>query len=448
MPPRRSARVAAVVERQTSALAPLPLVLVLAIFALLPVDQLLRCLEVCRGWRAVLSDASLWLRLDFRSASGLAREALDGLLRAAAARANGQLYALDVSGVDITHEALLAVVRANAGTLRELTNFCPEARENARFLPFATAEDVLRAAPLLRAFTADVTCGSVEAARRLLQNEGLFRPMRVHHLEVSAINADEAEVLALAAYVAACETLTRLVLDSVPLRTAAALDAVVTAALARRLSAVVLWWCGLTAASVPALVRLLGGGALRALTVGSVEWLLDAPAAVLLGAALRAHTALTSLTLWDMSFWHDDATVSALLGALTAHPSLRTLNVFQYGALGPRVAATLGALVAANAPALQELKISYFDARATDLAPLLDALPRNTHLRSLRCACGGPTNAFVREQLMPAVRANASLRVLRLNLTTDEEDKAEGSEEAHALLRQAEALVAARSAAP
>jgi hypothetical protein len=255
-------------------------------------------------------------------------------------------------------------------------------------------------------------------------------------------------VLALAAYVAACETLTRLVLDSVPLRTAAALDAVVTAALARRLSAVVLWWCGLTAASVPALVRLLGGGALRALTVGSVEWLLDAPAAVLLGAALRAHTALTSLTLWDMSFWHDDATVSALLGALTAHPSLRTLNVFQYGALGPRVAATLGALVAANAPALQELKISYFDARATDLAPLLDALPRNTHLRSLRCACGGPTNAFVREQLMPAVRANASLRVLRLNLTTDEEDKAEGSEEAHALLRQAEALVAARSAAP
>jgi hypothetical protein len=65
MPPRRSARVAAVAERQSSALAPLPHALALYIFSLLPVDQRMRCAEVCRGWRAVLSDASLWLLTRF-----------------------------------------------------------------------------------------------------------------------------------------------------------------------------------------------------------------------------------------------------------------------------------------------------------------------------------------------------------------------------------------------
>jgi hypothetical protein len=60
MPPRRSARVAAVVERESSALPPLPHAIVLAIFALLPVDQRLLCRAVCRGWRAVLGDVSLW----------------------------------------------------------------------------------------------------------------------------------------------------------------------------------------------------------------------------------------------------------------------------------------------------------------------------------------------------------------------------------------------------
>ncbi len=64
MAPRRSARVAAVVERESSALPPLPLSIVFAIFALLPVDARLRCREVCCGWRAVLRERSLWLRLE------------------------------------------------------------------------------------------------------------------------------------------------------------------------------------------------------------------------------------------------------------------------------------------------------------------------------------------------------------------------------------------------
>jgi hypothetical protein len=454
MPPRRSARVAAVVERQTSALAPLPYLLVLAIFSLLPVDQRLRCAEVCRGWRAVLSDVSLWLRLDCRLASGLARFATDGLLRAAAARAAGQLQALDLSdGGEITQDASLAVLRANADTLREFSTF--SAVPNAGFLPFEAVEAAVRAAPLLRVYAADVTCTSVEQARLVLQHEGfglLFRALRCHRLQVVAPDADEASVLVLAAGAASCETLTELVLDGLPLGTAAALDAVVAAALARRLSAVQFWVCNLGAASLPALARLLGGGALRTLALCCADDipLLHNPAnAALFRAALRANTALTSLLLTDVALWHEDAAASALLGVLTGHPSLRLLDVSYNGRIVAAVAAALGALVAANAPALQELDVSGEEVaeEGLGLGPLFDVLPRNTHLRVLTCVYdpGTVTVAFVRERLLPAVRVNTSLRTLAAVNQDDDDDEYEEGSEAHDLLRVAQAFVAARA---
>jgi hypothetical protein len=103
----------------------LPLALALVIFfALLPVDQrMLRCAEVCRAWRDALAERSLWTLLDLSKASGgLARPATDALLRAAAARAGGQLQFLDVSDCEesITHACLLAVLVANAGALGAL----------------------------------------------------------------------------------------------------------------------------------------------------------------------------------------------------------------------------------------------------------------------------------------------------------------------------------------
>jgi hypothetical protein len=153
MPPRHSARVAAVAERESSALPALPHALVLLIFALVPVDQRLRCAEMCRGWRAVLRERSLWLRLDLSAASGgLARPATDALLRAAAARADGQLHSLDVSACQlITDEAVLAVLAANAGALRQLRALCG----GFGFLLLADAESMLRAAPQLRVFGAE-----------------------------------------------------------------------------------------------------------------------------------------------------------------------------------------------------------------------------------------------------------------------------------------------------
>ena len=75
----------------------LPRPLVLAIFALLPVDTRLRCSEVKRSWRALLADTTLFAFLDLSSSSGL-KYCSWPLLRAAAAKAGGQLRALDITG--------------------------------------------------------------------------------------------------------------------------------------------------------------------------------------------------------------------------------------------------------------------------------------------------------------------------------------------------------------
>lgn len=50
------------------------------------------------------------------------------------------------------------------------------------------------------------------------------------------------------------------------------------------------------------------------------------------------------------------------------------------------------------------------------LGPLVDALPRNTHLRSLNLDANGMSATFMYGRLWPAVTANASLRELNCGL--------------------------------
>jgi hypothetical protein len=98
--------------------------------------------------------------------------------------------------------------------------------------------------------------------------------------------------------------------------------------------------------------------------------------------------------------------------------------------------AALGALVAANAPALTELNASYSNLRDAGLRPLFAALPHNTHLRSLSVAYNAMSAELARDVLLSAVRANTSLRQLRaVRFGT------------HAIADEAEELVAARAVA-
>jgi hypothetical protein len=247
MPPRGGARVAAVAERHSSALAPLPHALALYIFSLLPVDQRLLCREVCRGWRAVLTEeTSLWRRLDL-SAGGVSpgRVATGALLHAAAARAAGHLETLDVSDCrHVSHGALLAAVTANSGTLRELRG----SGSGFGDWPIEAAEALLRAAPGLRGCHAAVDASDVQVARAMLRADPPFAALRLESLSVKhetvggvdvagedgdgdyIIDADA--VLELAADVAACPFLRELEVCRAALYVPAALDALVDAALA------------------------------------------------------------------------------------------------------------------------------------------------------------------------------------------------------------------------
>jgi hypothetical protein len=433
MPPRRSARIAADAAPNGGALIALPPALVLAVFSLLPVDARARCAAVCRAWRTTLLEPCLWQHLDLSSTCGITRRRTLALMQAAVARAGGSLRTLNVLGCGrLPAEALLAVVTANATTLRELRVGC---------IAVAQVEVLLHAAPLLRVVNATVSCGDMAIACRLLHNEGHFERLRMRCLDL--FNEEEdgpasvADVLALSAAAPSHASLTELRMRLVMLDTAVKLEAVVEAALTHRLRTVWLIDCGLSAASVPALVRLCSSSTLVNLCIdGDATVLPGLPTAVALGNALRANTSLTELVLSDLNTWRDPAVGTALLGALAGHPRLSSLMVscMNVPAAHEAVAgAALGALVAANVPALHRLVLTSCELADAALGPLVDALPGNTHLRELVLSDReglGMSEAFARNRLLPAVRANTSLRQLRIELDW------ESAVEAEALVRQ------------
>jgi hypothetical protein len=376
----------------------------------------------------------------------------DALLHAAVARARSELVALDLCGCTrVTFDALLAAVTANGGALRELRVCGVRVDEheddddndtpNRRHMD--ALEALLRAAPRLAVCEADVVCHELALAHSLLRNESPFAPLHVRSFTFEHVEGErhEAAVLALAADTASHAHLRRLQLAYAPLNTAAALNAVVDAASTRRLTSVALRMCNLSRETAPALVRLIGSGALAELDIfGEGRALLDAASARALGNALRASGTLTSLSLRLIQLWLDPAAAMALLGAVTGHPSLRSLDISSnkvYPADREEAGATLGALVAANAPALTTLGLLWCSLGVPGLGPLFDALPANTHLRILDCSHNGESNAFASERLLPAVRANSSLRKIKLGVWRLQTDG----------MREAAALVQRRAAA-
>jgi hypothetical protein len=434
-------------------IASLPHALLLFVFSLLAVDARAACSAVCRGWRAALLDHSCWLRLDLSPSSGVVRAVTEAVLRGAAARAGGRLVALDVSQCgEVSHDALFAVVTANAGTLREL-RVCSDWALGMP-LPHAV-EALLRAAPQLRTFTTSVRWVDVTQARRMLRGERPFERLRLAGLRVEFMGLfgaeDETALAALLADAAAHESLVDLGLSQAPLDAPAALDALVGFALAHRLPSLWLYTCGLSPASAPALARLLDGAPLREVHLyGDGGQLLDAPAATLLANALRANSTLACLALGSVNLWNDLTAAELLLHAATAHPSLRKLELDCNrvdDASRARVGHALGALVAAYAAALEELSVHHCHFGDDGLGPLVDALASNTHLRTLRCCVNNISEAFALEKLLPAVHANTSLRALVLIDDSPDDLEEMESDELAAVLARIEEFVAARAAA-
>jgi hypothetical protein len=453
MPPRRSARVATAAERASGAFAPLPLAVTLHIFSLLPADARARAACVCRLFHATLADGQAWTALDVTAASGLARPATDARLRAAAARARGALTSLDVSScAAITHATLLGVVTANAGALRRLrTHGCRWAHDLGGVRVLAAA-----AAPALHAFDTDVVAEDVAEARAALRREGELAPLRLRALATDCTGAPAEVLTSLAADVAAHASLTRLSLTHARLHTPGLLDTLVDALLTHSVASLALWECTFPESPAASLARLCHGGALCELSIisgfvaaGDAALLRagDAAGAAKLAAALAGNAALSSLTLMGLGLWGDAPSAVALLAGLTGHPRLHTLKL-PLNALGDaatRGAAgdALGALVAANAPALTDLDVSYCALSDEGLRPLCDALPANTHLRSLDVRRSLMSAPFAADVLAPAVRANGSLRVLQAEHFLDSSPGARAAEAA-VLRRTAAAAAPAR----
>ena len=431
LPARRSGRVAAAAEQRAWAFPQLPLPLALHIFLQLPADARLRCAEVCRGWRATVARPELWRRLDLSPASGVAQPVSPTLLHAAVARAGAALTALDVSDVDFDVRDLRAALRQGARAVEKL--------RTTSVLKVRDATALLAAAPRLRELHANMECESVDVLR-LLARHAPFGPLRLRELFLIGDAPDVAlspavtQALADASLQPKLKDLTLLQMD---LRGPGALDAFVDVIARRRLHLFAVYFCALLPEAAPTLAGALRDGALRTLVLGAgAETLLDAAGAAVLGDALRASATITSFGLYELQLGAPG--FAAVLAPLAGHRSLCVLKLRRVRmADGAAAGAALAALLAADAPALTTLHVQDCGLGEAGLGALLGALPRNSHLLELDISGNRVPAGVMRARLLPAVRANASLRTLLDNTLLEQDDDA-------AAVQEAQRIVAAR----
>ncbi len=161
---------------------------------------------------------------------------------------------------------------------------------------------------------------------------------------------------------------------------------------------------------------------------------------------MASNRTLQELALCEIGFWANPTEVVAVLDAFKGHPSLTKLHL-GYEALhnaDAQLGASIAAVIAANTPALSRLDVHDISLDDDGLAPVLDALSRNTHLRALCCNLfRGMSEDFARHRFLPATRANTTLRALWAHSyrIINCVDAAVG-----AVVLEAEELVAARNA--
>ena len=427
MPPRRSARVAAVAAQRTCAFPALPLAVELRIFSLVPADQRLRCAEVARGWRATVAQPALWSRVDLSPASGVELPVSAGLLHAAVARAAGALAVLDVSGADIGVEDLCAALRAASGVVELHTAFVDEDEEETHDMEYVDV--IMAAAPLLRELHASFKCALTEVPD-LMELRPPFAVLRPHTLTLISYGTGIPTPLPLASAAAFADArlqpdLVSFSLHGADLRAPGVADALAVGISARpRLRRLRFTECEFSPAAKIALARALSHGRLTWLSfTNALSPFLDAAFAPALGAALRANSTLQSLTLWYIRQVPACA-MAALMGGLVGHRSLCSLRIV--GAVfddSAAAGAELAALIAADAPMLTVLSAWSCNLGEAGLGALCDALPSNHHIRDLDARDNNTPPGFIRSRLLPAVRANTSLRTV--HMVESDEDLAE-----------------------
>ena len=430
-----------------SRLAPfdsLPRPLITSILILLPVNTRLRCSEVSRAWRVLLTDTVCWERLNFSVYDGGFSEAL---FFAAVAKAGGQLRELDVSArhFRLTFEALLNAVNANSQALQRL-----RLHTGVEKLSLDLVAQLCAAAPAVRELCADVTCRAAEA-HALLRREPPFGALNIRSFTVQFTRGEDDNLFFPCA---ADLTLHGACLDDLsivaaPLTSRAAWDALADVASSVRLTELTVMRTQLGPSCVPGLARLLREGSISCLHLNGAYQngpLVDAEAVLHLSAALRANSTLSSLGLMSVSLWDGPAGID-LVDALVGHPTLESVH-FEDSAVGgdadirALAGAALGRLVAANSAHLTSLNVSFCALGDDGLRPLFAALPSNTHLFALTAAHNGISTAFA-PVILASVKANQSLRLLHIDGQKQNENDPGHGDVSNAALREAEEWVVA-----
>jgi len=406
-------------SRSSSPVAPLPQPaitdlpdqLIALVFALLPVDTRLRCLEVCSGWHAVLSEPHLWRVCDLSSTSGVARRT-PTLLRAALARAQGGLAELDLSGWSALPWGEVQAVAAASPQLLRLALCGLVWRNHSPALDLGRLRELQAAVPSLRLLACDVRCNGHEALALLAPS-----PLRLGILCVHCGDDEEGggwraltgeQVSGLASAAASHPSLRGLKLIAAPLNHQPALDALVAAAVQRRFSYLHLTACSLSPASQPALARLFASCPLTHFGVGNnYEPLLRGPEAAALCRAIAA-SRLRLLALDYLDFWGELPTALAAVRALAGHPTLEALFLWRNpvaacGRTQAAVGAALGALVAAPS-ALRFLDVGSCTLRDA-AAGLFAGVGGGSRLRRLAAAHNQISEEVARNVVLPAARA-------------------------------------------
>lgn len=440
MAPRRSARVAAIVQQRACLILALPLTLTERVLMFLPVDARGRAACVCKAWRAALCGPMCWRNLDLTRleqpllGNVAAHEFKHPVVVAALARARGQLRSLDVSpALYVSRADLVEVLTANAGTLRNLRVHHLLVDDLTEGVHQPSLQAIMAAAPLLQTVeTTDTVSCKWQSAPAVLHAAPPLATLSVCKLFVHFRERWEDGLAGMARvgpFAAALAdgalqpSLTDVSFQCTDVAAPGVMDAIVDAALARRLPA--LSFVGCTPPPAAPLARLLRGTSFTKLILcqtHDAQLLFDAAGAALVAAALRATTALAELTFMNSGLGRYRGAAQTLLDALVGHRSLRELTLECEGVAVPALrGAALAAILSADTPALQSLSVYCAKGRNeactcrlgdAGLMPLMAALRHNHHLRQLSIGNNNMSTRFALQHLLPAVRLNTSLRDL------------------------------------
>lgn len=416
---QRPARAAAARPAQNAGWAQLPTPLLHACFALLPLDARLLAAGVCAGWRAAAA-AQDWTRLSFHGCAATTNNMKrNQLFLAAARRAGNAAVALELAMSEdeytrhISRRVLLEVLRANGATLREVS------LGDELYSEMELAEFV-KAVPHAHVFAAQADLCSQPLALPMLRNEPPFAALRLHKVGLYH-DVFAADLHTLMSAVAAHTSLRTLKVNSF-FTAAAEINAVVDAAVSLGLCELTIETRAFVLPTAAALPRLLQSEALTALTIKNgfldsedyPQVRMSLASAVALAAALRTNSTLTALSIERLRLWETDA-ADSLLVALTSHPSLRSISFDNNevpAATAVKIGAALGVLIAADAPALESLQLYNCQLGDAGMAPVVAALPRNTHLRVLDIDRSSMSVPFARAHLLPALQACTSVHTI------------------------------------